>query len=184
MSRLKEWETLTKWRLEKMRATLLSGTALLTATLLMGSAVAQNQQQVAGTGQFCIKGASGPIKCEYQTMAQCEQSRPNRFARSMRAPLGGGHCRACGSISWGSAGLNPNGLLEGLILRKAVRNRLDCAVLKDAKRARYINSAMNRQRCKIDSLRDYVPMGSSRSPRASPETSQSRNGIGVLRAGS
>ncbi len=59
-----------------MRATLLSGTALVTAILLMGPAAAQNQQQVTGAGQFCIKGASGPIKCAYQTMAQCEQARP------------------------------------------------------------------------------------------------------------
>ena len=60
-----------------MRATLSTGTALVAATLFMGPAVAQNQQQVTGTGQFCIKGASGPIKCEYQTMAQCEQARPS-----------------------------------------------------------------------------------------------------------
>jgi hypothetical protein len=60
-----------------MRATLFTGTALVAATLLMAPAVAQNQQQVTGAGQFCIKGASGPIKCEYQTMAQCEQARPS-----------------------------------------------------------------------------------------------------------
>ncbi len=58
-----------------MRA-LLTSTALFAATF-MGPAVAQNQQQFTGTGQFCIKGASGPIKCEYQTMAQCEQARPS-----------------------------------------------------------------------------------------------------------
>ena len=56
---------------------LMTSTALLAATLFMGPALAQNQQQVSGTGQFCIKGASGPIKCEYQTMAQCEQARPS-----------------------------------------------------------------------------------------------------------
>jgi hypothetical protein len=50
-------------------------TALIAGTLFAGSAVAQ-QQQLIGTGQFCIKGATGPIKCEYQTMAQCEQVRP------------------------------------------------------------------------------------------------------------
>jgi len=60
-----------------MRATLFTGTALVAATLLMGPAAAQNQQQFTGNGQFCIKGASGPIKCEYQTMAQCEQARPS-----------------------------------------------------------------------------------------------------------
>lgn len=57
-----------------MRATTIS-TALVAASLLVGSAVAQ-QQQLTGTGQFCIKGTTGPIKCEYQTMAQCEQARP------------------------------------------------------------------------------------------------------------
>jgi hypothetical protein len=56
---------------------LMTSTALLAATLFMGPALAQNQQQVSGTGQFCIKGASGPIKCEYQTMALCEQARPS-----------------------------------------------------------------------------------------------------------
>ena len=50
-------------------------TALM-VTCALGPAVAQNQQQVVGTGQFCIKGASGPIKCEYPTMAQCDQARP------------------------------------------------------------------------------------------------------------
>jgi len=50
---------------------------VLAVTLFMGLAAAQNQQQLTGTGQFCIQGASGPIKCEYQTMAQCEQARPS-----------------------------------------------------------------------------------------------------------
>lgn len=57
-----------------MRAIAIS-TALIAANLLVGSAVAQ-QQQLTGTGQFCIKGATGPVKCEYQTMARCEQARP------------------------------------------------------------------------------------------------------------
>ena len=61
-----------------MRMTIAS-TALVAATLFAGSAVAQ-QQQVAGTGQFCIKGATGPIKCEYQTMEQCQQARPQGAA--------------------------------------------------------------------------------------------------------
>jgi hypothetical protein len=56
-----------------MRAMTIS-TALVAATLLTGSAMAQ--QQLTGTGQFCLKGASGPVKCGYQTMAQCEQARP------------------------------------------------------------------------------------------------------------
>jgi hypothetical protein len=54
--------------------TLLTSIALVAATLSIGPAAAQ--QKVTGTGDFCIKGASGPIKCEYQTMAQCEQARP------------------------------------------------------------------------------------------------------------
>lgn len=57
-----------------MRATLIS-TALVAAILSIGSAAAQ-EQQIAGTGQFCLKGASGPVKCEYESMAQCEQARP------------------------------------------------------------------------------------------------------------
>jgi hypothetical protein len=48
--------------------------ALVGATLFTGSAIAQ--QQVTGAGQFCIKGPTGTAKCEYQTMAQCEQQRP------------------------------------------------------------------------------------------------------------
>jgi hypothetical protein len=52
-------------------------TTLLAATLFVGMAVAQNQQQVTGAGQYCLKGASGPIKCEYQTMAQCQDARPS-----------------------------------------------------------------------------------------------------------
>ena len=47
---------------------------LMTATMFGGSAVAQ--QQLTGTGQFCIKGATGPVKCEYQTMEQCQHARP------------------------------------------------------------------------------------------------------------
>jgi len=48
--------------------------ALVGATLFIGSAVAQ--QQITGTGEFCVKGPTGPIKCEYQSMAQCQQGRP------------------------------------------------------------------------------------------------------------
>ena len=48
---------------------ILTSTVLVAATLFITSAAAQ--QKVTGTGQFCIKGASGPIKCEYHTMAQC-----------------------------------------------------------------------------------------------------------------
>jgi hypothetical protein len=60
-----------------MRAITVS-TTLVAFTLIAGSAVAQ--QQLTGTGAFCIKGATGPIKCEYQTMAQCDQARPQGSA--------------------------------------------------------------------------------------------------------
>ena len=59
-------------------------TALLAAALFAGPSAAQNQQQVTGTGQFCLKGQSGPVKCEYQTLAQCHQALPLWFDRSMR----------------------------------------------------------------------------------------------------
>jgi hypothetical protein len=52
--------------------TILTSTALL--VLLAGSAVAQ--QPAAASGQVCIKAPSGALKCEYQTMAQCEAARP------------------------------------------------------------------------------------------------------------
>jgi hypothetical protein len=54
----------------------LAGTAALLAVFIVGPAAAQKQQQIVGTAQFCIKGASGPIKCEYPTMAQCDQAKP------------------------------------------------------------------------------------------------------------
>jgi hypothetical protein len=43
--------------------------------LCMGSAL--GQQEVTGSEQFCIQSPTGPIKCEYQTMAQCEDKRPS-----------------------------------------------------------------------------------------------------------
>jgi len=58
-----------------MRA-MMTSTVLVAATLFVGSAVAQ--QQLSGTGQFCIKGPTGPIKCE--TMEQCQQARPQGSA--------------------------------------------------------------------------------------------------------
>ena len=60
-----------------MRSLVMS-TALVAAMLFAGPVVAQQQQQqqLSGTGQFCLKGATGPIRCEYQTMAQCDQARP------------------------------------------------------------------------------------------------------------
>jgi hypothetical protein len=50
--------------------------AALVAAMLVAGPVAAQQQQLTGTGQFCIQGATGPIKCEYPTMAACEQARP------------------------------------------------------------------------------------------------------------
>jgi hypothetical protein len=55
----------------KILVTLVGITA---AGFVTGSAVAQ--QQLVGTGQFCVKGPTGPIKCEYQTIEQCQQERP------------------------------------------------------------------------------------------------------------
>jgi hypothetical protein len=64
-----------------MRAIIIS-TALIAVGFLTGSALAQTtgapsqpKQQLTGTGDFCIKGAAA-IRCEYQTMAQCDQARP------------------------------------------------------------------------------------------------------------
>jgi hypothetical protein len=54
--------------------TMLAVTAVIGVTLLTGSASAQ--QQTDREGQFCIKAPSGAMKCDYQTMAQCEQARP------------------------------------------------------------------------------------------------------------
>jgi hypothetical protein len=64
--------------------------AVVGATLFIGAAAAQ-QQQLTGTGQFCIKGATGPIKCEYQTMAQCQEARPQGTSEQClaRAQAGG-----------------------------------------------------------------------------------------------
>jgi hypothetical protein len=54
--------------------------ALTAAVLLAGSATAQQQPppqpQVSGSGQFCLKSATGPARCDYQSMAQCEQAKP------------------------------------------------------------------------------------------------------------
>ena len=63
----------------KIMRSLLTSTALVAAMLLTVPAVAQQQpqqQRLSGTGQFCIQAsAGGPVKCEYQTMAQCDQAR-------------------------------------------------------------------------------------------------------------
>jgi hypothetical protein len=57
-----------------MRATI-ALTAVVIATLWAGPSMAQ-EQRITGTGQFCIKGPSGPVKCDYQTNEQCQQARP------------------------------------------------------------------------------------------------------------
>jgi hypothetical protein len=55
---------------------MMTSTALVAVTLFMGPATAQQQQQLTGTAQYCLKSASGPIKCEYHTMAHCKQATP------------------------------------------------------------------------------------------------------------
>jgi hypothetical protein len=50
--------------------------SLAIAMSLNSAVVAQQQQQLAGTGQFCLKKAAGPIQCQWQTKEQCEQARP------------------------------------------------------------------------------------------------------------
>jgi len=53
---------------------MLALTVVVGATLLTGFASAQ--QHTGSEGQYCIKAPSGAMKCDYQTMAQCEQARP------------------------------------------------------------------------------------------------------------
>lgn len=55
-----------------MKAMTLAGLAGI--AIFMGPAFAQ--QRFTGTGQFCIKGPTGPIKCDYQTNEQCQEARP------------------------------------------------------------------------------------------------------------
>jgi hypothetical protein len=56
--------------------------AVAAAMLVAAPALAQQQPlqpqqpQASGSGQFCLKGATGPARCEFQTMAQCEQAKP------------------------------------------------------------------------------------------------------------
>ena len=45
--------------------------ALTLATLASPSAGAQT-----GSGEFCLKTMDGQAKCDYRSMAQCEQARP------------------------------------------------------------------------------------------------------------
>ena len=49
---------------------------LTIAIALSGGATAQQHQELTGTGQFCLKKSAGPVQCQWQTMAQCEQARP------------------------------------------------------------------------------------------------------------
>jgi hypothetical protein len=56
-----------------MRA-IVASVVLIAVSLSAGPVLAQ--QQLSGTGDYCIKGATGPIRCEHQTMAQCDQARP------------------------------------------------------------------------------------------------------------
>jgi hypothetical protein len=58
--------------------TIIALTTLVAVTLLSGPVLAQ--QQITGTGAFCIKGSTGPVKCEYQTMESCQQARPQGVA--------------------------------------------------------------------------------------------------------
>ena len=67
--------------IEDSAMTVLAGTMLL-----MGAAVAQ-QQKFVGTSPFCLSDATGPTKCEFQTMAQCEQAPATGFFRSLCFPL-------------------------------------------------------------------------------------------------
>jgi len=53
---------------------IVASVALVALSLSTGPMAAQ--QQMTGTGEFCVKGTAGPPKCEYQTMAQCQQARP------------------------------------------------------------------------------------------------------------
>ena len=52
--------------------TLLIATALATTALFAAPAGAQT-----GTGEFCVKTMSGEARCEYRSMAQCEQALPS-----------------------------------------------------------------------------------------------------------
>jgi hypothetical protein len=56
--------------------TLIMTSGLAIAMSLNSAVVAQQQQQLTGSGQFCLKKAAGPTQCEWQTKEQCEQARP------------------------------------------------------------------------------------------------------------
>jgi hypothetical protein len=56
--------------------TLIMTSGLAIAMTVSFAVVAQQQQEIRGTGQFCLKKAGGPAECQWQTMAQCEQARP------------------------------------------------------------------------------------------------------------
>jgi hypothetical protein len=56
--------------------TLVMTSGLVIAMTLTTAAVAQQHEQLIGTGQFCLKKAAGPSQCRWQTKEQCEQARP------------------------------------------------------------------------------------------------------------
>jgi hypothetical protein len=87
---------------------LIAASALITATLLTGPAVAQT-----GSGQFCLKGAAGDAKCNYQTMAQCEQAKGSGSGQQCvdRSQLQG--TTGSGASSSGSMGSGVGGAEEG-----------------------------------------------------------------------
>jgi hypothetical protein len=58
----------------------LTVTCIALVALCLAAGPLAAQQQLTGTGDFCIKGATGSIRCEYQTMAQCDEARPQGAA--------------------------------------------------------------------------------------------------------
>jgi hypothetical protein len=58
-----------------MRALIVTS-GLAIAMFVTGVAIAQQQQELTGTGQFCLKKAGSPAQCQWETMAQCEKARP------------------------------------------------------------------------------------------------------------
>lgn len=56
--------------------TLMRTSSLAIAMALGTAAIAQQQLELTGTGQFCLKKAVGPVQCQWQTMAQCQQAKP------------------------------------------------------------------------------------------------------------
>jgi hypothetical protein len=65
------------WQDEVMTMKAMIASTTLVAALFTGPAVAQQQQQTTGTAQYCLKGATGPIKCEFHNRADCEAAKPS-----------------------------------------------------------------------------------------------------------